>query len=117
MPTELPAQRQGRFGALNFSHSRAPNDPKMIHSCSPTDDIFFHSPLSPICYDCASPIGVDAKGQIWPRAHSLMEVSWEPGSIRRVMSELPKVCPAECLCKEKHEMEAAPLILQAAAHV
>jgi len=46
-----------------------------------------------------------------------MEVSWEPGSIRCVMSELPKVCPAECLCKEKHEMEAAPLILQAAAHV
>jgi len=74
---------------LSFSPSQALNDPRMMYSCSSTDDIFSHLPH--IRYNCTSPVRADAKGQIWPSACSLTEVSWETESICRVMNGLPKV--------------------------
>lgn len=83
------SQHKATFGALRFSPSQALNDQRMIYPCSYRDGIFFHRPH--ICYNCTSPIRVDAKGQIWPRACSLTEVSWETESICRVMNGLPEV--------------------------
>lgn len=100
----------------SFSPSQALNDPRMIYSCSSTDDIFFHLPH--ICYNCTSPIRADAKGQTWPRACSLPEVSWETGRICRVTNGLPQVSILQSMfVREKQEMGTAPLILQLAAHV
>lgn len=101
--TELSMKAKNAYRAPNttisqiwcsayFSPSQAPNDPGMIHSCSSTDDNFFHLPaFSPHAHNCTSPTGVHAKGQSWPKACSLAEVSWEMESICRVMNELPKV--------------------------
>lgn len=82
----------------------------MIYSCSSTDDIFFHLPH--ISYNCTSPIWADAKGQIWPKACSLTEVSREAEGVCCVMNELLKVSTLQnilYICKGKQEMENSPL--------
>lgn len=79
----------------------------MIYSCSSTDDIFFHLPH--ISYNCTSPIWADAKGQIWPEACSLTEVSREAEGICFVMNGLPKVSILQNIFVRENKKWNSPL--------